>query len=385
MLIDIEGSNHQAFVPFEPKPCPTATTNRENSHPSKAGKPCTCFFRAVKIVQNNFIMTGIDLIKRFTASDNIYIRTIKIMTLIISLPLLIIIFPIIVLLKILQDYLFFPCQYRFSASPTEPKFSEMESMKEYRITVHDSNGNELIGYHIPPPPSIQAMGIILYFHGNDETADVAAARLGIEWSQVGYHCLFATYPGYGGSTGHILSGADLMPASQAFIDFAKTELPDLPISLMGWSIGTGIVMCAASMNARSVNKVILHAPYTTTTALVSQRACPCISQCLFYNIDTENSLLNFLAQDESKAVLLLHAKLDEYIPYINSERLMMTAKNAGVQKQVILQTIDPTDSEPAILYHCCSICDREHDYKDTNGWHGYIDVDSTLKMAIFLI
>ena len=303
----------------------------------------------------------------------------KIFAVIIAIPILALPLLCLSITKTIIDWAFFPSQQRFALftfQKTSPPPDD--ELTQYQHPVH-CNNQTLIGYVIPPAEITKSNGTIVYFHGNAETAHGAAKAYARLWHQNNYYSVFATYPGYGGSDGSILSEQDVIAAGQAFIDLAKTLPKGKAQGLILWgsSIGTGIAMRLAADNADDVLKTILHAPYYSLDALVQSKTvgcCVCCTRPLKYNLETHQDLIRF-SRHPCKDVLLIHAENDRVIPFEQSERLfqsylaarddmpLTTRQNVKLYKLV--------SSEPLLrTTYLCIECGDLHPISPF--WHRYL-------------
>ena len=241
------------------------------------------------------------LLKKMVKSSSRPIEAMKITVVIILFPIIIIPLLIMAVIKTVIDMASFPVQRRFLHEITSDKINDAilpPGCKPIHLTV---NNNTLIGYDYPHcDTSTLCKGIIVYFPGNGEIAEAAAtSKSAKKWQKEGFHCLFASYPGYGGSDGCIQSEEDVYAAGQAFVDYARNlERPmDCPLILVGWSIGSGIAMHLANKNADVIDKVILHAPYCSLRSLVKGAVPECIFslvRSIIYHIPTDENIIHFI-------------------------------------------------------------------------------------------
>jgi len=279
----------------------------------------------------------------------------------------------------LIDWALFPSQQRFSVFSFQDEPSTQDNLAKYQIIVR-SNNQDLIGYAVPPLNINVLRGTVVYFHGNGETAHQSATVHAGQWQRENYCSVFATYPGYGGSEGTILSEQDVIAAGQAFIDFAKT-LPKGStegLILWGWSIGTSIAMRLAANNADAVSRTVLHAPYYSIDSLVQNRTagcCICCTRALKYHLETHRDLIRFAQQNPQKDVLLIHAARDDIIPFEQSEQLFQSYQAAtegsasNTRQNVQLYKLIPEDPSLPDTYFCFD-CGYEHEL--SRFWHHYL-------------
>ncbi len=335
---------------------------------------CWLLGKSIKTLCTNTCVSAKHLLQRLTASPYRSLKDMKIVAVSILFP--IVIWPLLVLslVKTMMDCIMFPLQRRYDLLPREQQLPP-ENLRPFQITVQSSRHHRLTGYVVPP--STEHKGTIVYFHGNGMTAHQAAYAYGNVWRQAGYCTVFATYPGYGGSEGAILSEDDLIEAGQAFIDHAKTlpqgtSTPGL--ILWAWSIGTGIAMRLAADNADDVSRTILHAPYYSLDSLVQNKTagfCGCCTRYLQYHVETHQDLQRFV-QNPEKEVILIHAARDRVVPFAQSEQLFQPYLEPSDEQTVteqrnvrLLKLIPQTNGS----YHCTT-CNHPIDL--TRFWHQHL-------------
>jgi predicted esterase len=297
----------------------------------------------------------------------------KIVTAVVLSPLIIIPLAIFSSLKTELDINMFPFQKRFRPK-MQDNIQAPAGGKSVQVT---ANKNTLIGYDYPhKDTSTPCKGIIVYLPGNDQSAEAAAHDHAEKWQENGFRSLFVSYPGHGLSDGKILSEQDAYAAGQAFIEHALT-LPrdkDCPIILMGASVGSGIAMHLAAENPKSVDKVILHAPYFSTESLTKERIGlgASLIKPINYHIPTAKDLVRFTQTSPDKKVLIMHAQDDDTIPYTQSKEIVshyMKSKLANPRQVSLVKFIPPDDHRSTD----CDVtyCKEGHlHYKDF--WHSYL-------------
>ncbi len=289
--------------------------------------------KLAKTVFRQLPSTGRQLALKFLKDGQASIQKRRVVILALSTPLLCAAFPvplIVSLAKGLQDFFFFPRQQRFDTINNarlqgENLLYNLEFEEEtlqldpQALTVNLDNENKLEGFCFPVPNN--PLGVVLFFHGNDQTATGMANSYAQMMTSSGFHCLFCEYPGYGNSTGDIYSEQDVFKAATAFFNTLCSMFEDnIPTFVYGSSIGTGIAAYIASENER-ITKAVLHAPYCDLKALSRCFSRWIPSGLIRYDINTHKYLSRFLARDNTRA-LLLHATGDEIIPYKQYQKLI---------------------------------------------------------------
>ncbi len=364
---------HQSIIQWINQTHDCNAYSPDNTHRENTIGLCWFLNKSIKILCTNTCSSAKHILQNLTVSPYRSIKNMKVIAVSILFPVIILPLLVLSIVKTIMDWLMFPLQRRYDFIPRE-QTEPPENLRPFQITVQSRN-RRLIGYVIPA--ATEHKGTIVYFHGNGMTAHHAAYAHGNVWSQAGYCTVFATYPGYGGSEGAILSEGDLIEAGQAFIDHAKTlpqgtSTPGL--ILWAWSIGTGIAMRLAADNADDVSRTILHAPYYSLDSLVQNRTagfCGCCTHYLQYQIETHQDLQRF-AQNPDKEVILIHAAQDRVVPFAQSEQLFQPSleqsdeQTATEQRNVhLLKLIPQTNGN----YHCTA-CNHSIDL--TRFWHQHL-------------
>ena len=262
-------------------------------------------------------------------------------------------------LKGIQDYLFFPGQRRFNNVRPERQllrhYCEFEESVRQRspeeITVRPGNLYPLTGWYFKAD---NPAGLLLFLHGNEDTAIGNANNNAERFMNVGLSSLFCEYPGYGGSADAIYSEQDVFKAADAFFDaISATVDPYLPIYVLGSSIGTGIAAYLAASKER-VTKAVLHAPYVSLKSL-SRTYCRFLPKCLIkYDINTYQYLERFFEKPDTRA-LLIHAVGDNIIPYTQSAKLA-----AGFDAARIC--LQKAGGELSCFYGHCELSEANYDF-----------------------
>ncbi len=294
--------------------------------------------KLAKTVFRQLPSTGRQLALKFLKDGQVSIQKRRVVILALSMPLLFAAFPVPLLVSLakgVQDFLFFPRQQRFNTINSarlqdendlyNHEFEEETQQLDHQaLTVNLDNENKLEGFCFPVPNN--PLGVVLFFHGNDQTATGMANSYAQMMTSSGFHCLFCEYPGYGNSTGDIYSELDVFKAATAFFNTMCSMFEDdTPTFVYGSSIGTGIAAYLASENER-ITKAVLHASYCDLKALSRCFSRWIPSGLIRYDINTHKYLSRFLARDNTRA-LLLHATGDEIIPYKQSEKLISPHEN----------------------------------------------------------
>lgn len=169
-----------------------------------------------------------------------------------------------------------------------------------------ASGNQLLDAVFVAPANVPTRAAVLLCHGIGETVDhwLEVQKL---LADVGVASLVFDYAGYGKSSGHIRWKQCEEDAIEAF-DALKVLLPDIPVSLLGFSLGSGIA--AAVLDSVSPQKLILCSSFTSFQAAACSVGLPRRLSFLAPPIwDTEKSLRRC-----SLPVLILHCEKDRLFP-----------------------------------------------------------------------
>ncbi|GFR64749.1 hydrolase, partial [Elysia marginata] len=123
-----------------------------------------------------------------------------------------------------------------------------------------------------------------------------------------HHCLFVEYPGFNSAEGGIYSEREFLDTAETAYDMAVTYFPNVPISLFGQSIGTGAAAYLAGQHPSEIERVVLHAPYTSLTDLIGYHVNPCLAAIFsYYRVNTQDYLVDYVSQNLTAEVVLIHA------------------------------------------------------------------------------
>jgi hypothetical protein len=200
-------------------------------------------------------------------------------------------------------------------------------LKIFRHTI--ASNDQLLDAVFVVPSSEPARAAVVLCHGIGETVD--------GWFEVqkllaaeGVASLVFDYAGYGRSTGHVRWAQCEADAIAAF-NALKALLPDAPVSLLGFSLGSGIA--AAILDRVSPTHLILCSSFTSFQAAACRAGLPRGLAFLAPPIwNTEETLRRF-----SLPVLVLHCEKDRLFPTHMASALAAScqgrAKLAVVSKQ----------------------------------------------------
>ncbi len=164
-------------------------------------------------------------------------------------------------------------------------------------------------------------GVIIFLHGNAGALDTWG-QLAPFYVEQNYDILFFDYRGFGKSDGKIENQSQLFRDVQTVYDTIKAKYSEDRITIIGYSIGTGLATYLASKN--NPQKLILIAPYYSLTNVI-QSICPVVPKFLIkYKLETYKYI-----SDCSMPVTIFHGREDEVIDYENSVMLsnLLNAKD----------------------------------------------------------
>lgn len=208
-----------------------------------------------------------------------------------------------------QRSFLFPIPTTERTSPQAAGFPEAE---EHVLTTAD--GEKVVIWHVPAKPG---RPVILYFHGN---GDFLAGFFGRFRNLIadGIGVVALSYRGYAGSSGHPSERGLLQDAATAYA-FTMDRYSAKRIVVWGFSLGTGVAVAVA---ARSVGKLILEAPFTSTADVAAS---------LFWFMPVRLVMRDQFRSDERIVhvrvpLLVMHGSNDPAIPIVFGERLFALAR-----------------------------------------------------------
>ena len=350
--------------------------------------------RSVQIVFGNLATSAKYILERLTSSSNPKLRAFKIATVIITSPILALPFLFMTILKPIADRIYFPRQARFSYDDqwdTNPP----KELSDYRLDLPFGKGSTLTGYDIPPAPGVKHKGTVVYFHDKHSTAASIFQHKNNRIQCMvaeGYRVICATYPGYGGSSGMILSPEDVRWAGQVFVDHARKLITDdaPELVLWGWSTGANVAARLADDNSEAVTKVVLQSPspwldncrVCTRTGeradkiikrKIANAPADYLNSCdrevqslrdcnplLTYHFNTRHHLLRFVEAGADKETVLLHYNSDTVSCPIYSNCVFNYLDRKATRKGVRLYTVRGAGVEPRYISSGTSCCVRHN-------------------------
>ncbi|MPQ46651.1 alpha/beta fold hydrolase [Marinifilum sp. N1E240] len=178
--------------------------------------------------------------------------------------------------------------------------------------------------------SKESKGLIFYLHGN--AGSIYRSELVAKtYTDLNYDVFMLDYRGFGKSDGSIQNQAQIFSDAQLAYNLIKERYSETKISIMGFSIGSGIATYLASTN--KPNLLILQAPYLSLTDMMKRRYPYLPTFLLKYKFRTDRFIKNC-----SMPIVIFHSTDDLVIPYESSILLreiikptdrLITLKRAG--------------------------------------------------------
>lgn len=192
-------------------------------------------------------------------------------------------------------------------------------------------GDDLRGYiYIHDAPE----KIIILFHGNK---GLAANRILIARGFLDQKAIIflPEYPGYGNRSGSA-SEDNLTKAAVEDVTFLKNQFPELPVYLVGESLGSGVAAKVAG--EVPVQGLVLVSPFPNLIEAAKRhyRFLP-----LKWLIPDHYDSVVALQKSEHPPVLIIHGKEDKIVPYDLGEKLFQTYD--GPKEMIALKTFGHND------------------------------------------
>jgi uncharacterized protein len=216
---------------------------------------------------------------------------------------------ILVVLYFYQEKLiFFP--QKLSAN-FEYKFDGQ--FEEKWIYTSDNQKLNALFFSVP-----NSKGVILYLHGNAGTLE-SWGEIASNYTQLGFDLLIFDYRGFGKSTGNIFSENQMFDDAQKVYNLLKESYAEEKITILGYSIGTGMATYLAAKNKPC--KLILLAPYFNLPDLMNSKFKLIPPFLLKYRFMSNEYIV-----DVKSPIIIFHGKTDNVINYHSSEKLYKLCK-----------------------------------------------------------
>lgn len=162
----------------------------------------------------------------------------------------------------------------------------------------------------------EGRNLIFFIHGNGGNLTTLGG-VAPSFTSKGYDCFLYDYRGYGKSDGSITSEEDLFSDAQILYNQMKKSYAEKDITIVGYSIGTGIASWLASKN--SPHKLILEAPYFSMKDIMD-RQYPIFPKFLLqYPLES-----NIYLRKTKCPIFIFHGDKDAAIPFSCSQQLKKT-------------------------------------------------------------
>ena len=193
----------------------------------------------------------------------------------------------------------------------------------------DVPGAKLDAWHMQLP---HPDGVVFYLHGNGGNLESWFVNADF-YRQLNMNLFMIDYRGYGKSTGHISSEAQLMADAQAAWQSIASRYAGKRVVFIGRSLGTGVsAKLVASLEPdKRPNLLVLVSPYISMQTMAQEQYPFVPTAVLRYPLRTDEALTALAGQTP---VLILHGDKDALIPYRHAETL--SRLTPGIQLQPVL-------------------------------------------------
>jgi uncharacterized protein len=208
-----------------------------------------------------------------------------------------------------QERLIFPAK----TLPADFQFRFDQPFEEINVAVPGGSLDALL-FRQPHP-----RGLVFYLHGN--VGDLTTWTTGLDfYRRINYDLFIFDYRGYGKSTGHIESEAQLHADVRAAFEAIAPRYRNAPIVLLGRSLGTGL----ATRLAADVDPalLVLVTPFTSLAA-AGMRRYPYAPEFLVKYPLRNDKLIGSV----KSPVLLVAGTRDRLTPLADSEALRALARS----------------------------------------------------------
>ncbi len=211
--------------------------------------------------------------------------------------------------------------------PADHRFQLPPDVHEARIEVP---GARLHALHLRLP---RPDGLVFYLHGNAGNLENWFVNLDF-WRGMNVDLFMVDYRGYGKSSGHIRSEAELLADALAAWQAVVPADGGRPVVLVGRSLGTGLAaqLAASLPAAQRPALLLLVSPYRSLQALAATHYPLVPTALLRYPLRSDLAFQALAAAPGPRLpVLLLHGAQDGLIPPAHSDALAALLPGARVQ------------------------------------------------------
>ena len=222
---------------------------------------------------------------------------------------------IIVLLYVIACILlyFFQEKMLFHPEKVEKSHAYSYSMSFEEQFYQVEEGIELNGLLFKADSVSGDRKLIFYIHGNAENLTTAGG-VASSFSDRGYDLFIYDFRGFGKSDGTIDSEARLFADAQILYSQLTRHYEESNITILGYSIGTGIASWLAAKN--QPERLILQAPYFSMKDMMGQKYPIFPTWLLKYPLETDKRV-----KETKSRIYIFHGTDDKVIPYASSTRL----------------------------------------------------------------
>jgi alpha-beta hydrolase superfamily lysophospholipase len=218
--------------------------------------------------------------------------------------------------------------FRPVATPLTQALATATDVSEMRVTVE---GAEISVLRLRRP---QPRAVVFYLHGNAGNLERWFVDLDF-YRAANVDLVMMDYRGFGKSTGRIESQAQLLEDARAVLRVMDVSYRQLPLVLMGRSLGTGLAAAlaadgkAGAEGLRAPALTVLISPYTSMRELSAEKYpwVP-VGPLLRYPLPTEAWL-----GASGGPVLIVHGDADTLIPPAHARRL---AEVLGARARLVM-------------------------------------------------
>lgn len=184
------------------------------------------------------------------------------------------------------------------------------------VTIPTKNGEQLNALHFSDPKN---KGLVVYYHGNagalTHWGEIAPIYL-----KAGFDLLIYDYRGFGKSSGTLKRESDLLHDAEDVYAYAKTLRNEKEITVIGYSLGSGLATFIASKN--TPKNLILKTPYYSLLKVAQQHTPWLPVKWIFkYPLTTNQYLKNVQCP-----ITIFHGTVDQVIPVEHSRLLTKEKK-----------------------------------------------------------
>ncbi|MFK7785707.1 MAG: alpha/beta hydrolase [Crocinitomicaceae bacterium] len=166
--------------------------------------------------------------------------------------------------------------------------------------------------------------LVFYIHGNAENLTTAGG-VASTYTDQGYDFFVYDFRGFGKSDASIKSESALFADAQILYSNLLRDYDEENVTIVGYSIGTGIAAWLASKN--SPEQLILQAPYFSMKDMMHSNYPFLPLFLLKYPLETNKRL-----KEAKCPIYIFHGDKDESIPYSSSVKLKKNVKSIDLTR-----------------------------------------------------